>query len=93
MIRAGLLLLTALALPAAAASDCKKHEAPACSSWYDQFDTMYALESCKRDLDTYKDKVETFADCVKEEAEKLKKDLKKAAENFERRASKGVSGR
>lgn len=94
MMRASLLLAAAIALNAsAAAAFCERPEAPACSSWFEQFATAYDLDSCKQDVENYKDKVKEYADCVKDDAKQLEKDVKKAAENFERRARKGVGGR
>jgi hypothetical protein len=93
MIRASLLLAVAIAFCASpAAADCDKPEPPSCTSWYDQFNTVYDLESCKRDVESYKDEVKDFAECVKEEAKDAEKELKKAADDFERRAAKGVAG-
>jgi hypothetical protein len=93
MIRASLLLAAALALHAsAAAASCERPSQPSCTSWFDQFNSAYDLDSCKQDVENYKDKVKSYADCVKEDAKQLEKDVKKAAENFERRARKGVAG-
>jgi hypothetical protein len=93
MIRASLLLAVAFAVHASpVAAGCEKPEPPACTSWYDQFNSAYDLDGCKRDLEYYKDEVKEFGECVKKAGETAEKELKKAAENFERRAAKGVAG-
>jgi hypothetical protein len=88
------LAIAALAVGAttAAAALCERPEEPSCASWFEQFASRYDLDSCQRDLETFKSKVTKYADCVKKDAEQLGKDVKKAAEDFQRRAAKGVSG-
>jgi hypothetical protein len=71
---------------------CDRPEQPSCATWFEQFASSYELDSCQRDLETFKNKVTKYADCVKQDAEQLGKDVKKAAEDFQRRAAKGVSG-
>jgi hypothetical protein len=92
MIRAGLLLAAFTAIHASAAvAACSEPEAPACASWFDQFDTPYDLQSCKQDMENYKDEADEYGKCLKDLADKMEKKAKKVGEDFERRASKGVA--
>lgn len=73
----------------AAADSCSEPSAPGCASENSAFDDEDDFDSCKREIENYRDEVETYRRCLAREEQRALDDLNRAIDSFNRRVGGG----
>ena len=68
-MRRYLLALAMICSPSTSHAYCSEPSAPYCATSYGSFDDEYDFESCKREMENYKDEVERYISCRNDEAQ------------------------